>query len=204
MGTRRRCGRKRALNEMSRPLQEHGESRCSTSSTRPPRRAARRERATALTTESAQPRSRQEKRERCPVQGSESPASVGSAARCDVGGRARAARDQGPAPFVVVHRCVARSALTAGRSSGVGSSSAFIASAIVAFVGCRRPHYREANAQLSHTPAAPPRIGRTSAPSASSRQRRRASFLRSRAHVVPMHRMQRLRPSRTSAGRPSR
>jgi len=40
------------------------------------------------------------------------------------------------------------------------------------------------------------------APSASSRQRRRASFLRSRAHVVPMHRMQRLRPSGTSAGRP--
>jgi hypothetical protein len=37
--------------------------------------------------------------------------------------------------------------------------------------------------------------------SASSRQRRRASFLRSRAHVVPMHRMQRLRPSGTSAGR---
>jgi hypothetical protein len=37
---------------------------------------------------------------------------------------------------------------------------------------------------------------------ASSRQRRRASFLRSRAHVVPMHRMQRLRPSGTSAGRP--
>ena len=29
-----------------------------------------------------------------------------------------------------------------------------------------------------------------------------ASFLRSRAHVVPMHRMQRLRPSGTSAGRP--
>jgi hypothetical protein len=29
----------------------------------------------------------------------------------------------------------------------------------------------------------------------SSRQRRRASFLRSRAHVVPMHRTQRLRPS---------
>ena len=39
---------------------------------------------------------------------------------------------------------------------------------------------------------------------ASSRQRRRASFLRSRAHVVPMHRMQRLRPSGTSAGRPLR
>ena len=39
---------------------------------------------------------------------------------------------------------------------------------------------------------------------ASSRQRRRASFLRSRAHVVPMHRMQRLRPSGTSAGRPER
>jgi hypothetical protein len=37
---------------------------------------------------------------------------------------------------------------------------------------------------------------------ASLRQRRRASFLRSRAHVVPMHRMQRLRPSGTSAGRP--
>ena len=39
------------------------------------------------------------------------------------------------------------------------------------------------------------------APAASSRQRRRASFLRSRAHVVPVHRMQRLRPSGTSAGR---
>ena len=36
----------------------------------------------------------------------------------------------------------------------------------------------------------------------SSRQRRCASFLRSRAHVVPVHRMQRLRPSGTSAGRP--
>ena len=35
---------------------------------------------------------------------------------------------------------------------------------------------------------------------ASSRQRRRASSLRSRAHVVPMHRMQRLRPSGASAG----
>jgi hypothetical protein len=45
--------------------------------------------------------------------------------------------------------------------------------------------------------------GRAAA-SASSRQRRRASFLRSRAHVVPMHRMQRLRPSGTSAGRPFR
>ena len=42
------------------------------------------------------------------------------------------------------------------------------------------------------------------AASASSRQRRRANFLRSRAHVVPMHRMQRLRPSGTSAGRPQR
>ena len=37
---------------------------------------------------------------------------------------------------------------------------------------------------------------------ASSRQRRRASSLRSRAHVVRMHRMQRLRPSGASAGRP--
>ncbi len=46
--------------------------------------------------------------------------------------------------------------------------------------------------------------GRRAAPLASSRQRRRASFLRSRAHVVPMHRMQRLRPSGTSAGRPLR
>jgi hypothetical protein len=34
--------------------------------------------------------------------------------------------------------------------------------------------------------------GRLVAPIASSRQRRRASFLRSRAHVVPMHRMQRV------------
>jgi hypothetical protein len=40
--------------------------------------------------------------------------------------------------------------------------------------------------------------------SASSRQRRRACFLRSRADVVPMHRMQRFRPSGTSAGRPER
>ena len=38
--------------------------------------------------------------------------------------------------------------------------------------------------------------------SASSRQRRCASFLRSRAHVVRVHRMQRLRPGGTSAGRP--
>jgi uncharacterized membrane protein len=38
-----------------------------------------------------------------------------------------------------VHRRVARSALTAGRSSGVGSSSTLSARAIVTFVGCRRP-----------------------------------------------------------------
>jgi hypothetical protein len=43
-----------------------------------------------------------------------------SPAQCAVRGRARAARDQGLAPFVVVHRRVAKSALTAGRSSGVG------------------------------------------------------------------------------------
>jgi hypothetical protein len=55
-----------------------------------------------------------------------------------VGARGRGIGGVSPG-FVVVHRCVARSALTAGRSSGVGSSSAFIASAIVAPVGCRRP-----------------------------------------------------------------